>query len=345
MPRMTTTDSDPVAVHLRAQDVAATLARDVAEGLGADHKWLPAKWLYDERGCELFEAITELPEYYPTRAERALLSAHAAEIAATAPASTLIELGSGTSEKTRLLIEALRAGGSLRRFVAFDVAEPTLRAAVADLSEAHEELVVEGVVGDFERHLDRLPPGPGRMVAFLGGTIGNFDEPNRLHFFSTMAAVLQPGEWLLLGTDLVKDPARLVAAYDDAEGVTAAFETNVLAVLNHELGADFDLSRFGYVARWNPDLERVEMAVRSLGAQGVRIPALDMKIDLADGEEIATEVSAKFRRVGISRELAAHGFELVGWWTDPAGDFAVSCARRSDAATTASGLRAGGGES
>ncbi|MCU4184754.1 L-histidine N(alpha)-methyltransferase [Acidiferrimicrobium sp. IK] len=328
---MTTTDSQPVEVHLTPEDVAASLASDVRVGLTSDPKWLPAKWLYDQRGCELFEAITELPEYYPTRAERALLAAHAPEIAAVAPATTLIELGSGTSEKTRLLIAALQAQGSLRRFVAFDVAEPTLRAAVADLSEAHEELVVEGIVGDFERHLDRLSPGPGRMVAFLGGTIGNFDEPNRLRFFSTMAAALEPGEWLLLGTDLVKDPARLVAAYDDAEGVTAAFETNVLAVLNHELGADFDLERFGYVARWDPDLERIEMGVRSLGAQSVRILALDMKLELLDGEEISTEVSAKFRRVGVSRELAAHGFEMVGWWTDPDGDFAVSCARRSEA--------------
>lgn len=326
---MTTTDSLSVEVHLTPHDVAASLAEDVRTGLGAPYKWLPAKWLYDQRGCELFEAITQLPEYYPTRAERALLAAHAADIAAAAPAATLVELGSGTSEKTRLLIEALRAGASLRRFVGFDVAEPTLRAGLAELAGAYDGLAVEGVVGDFERHLDRLPDGPGRMVALLGGTIGNFDEPNRLRFFATMAAVLAPGEWLLVGTDLVKDPARLVAAYDDEAGVTAAFETNVLAVLNHELGADFDLTRYSYVARWNPDLERIEMGVRSRGAQSVRIPALGMEVHLADGEEISTEVSAKFRRVGISRELAAHGFDLVGWWTDPGGDFGMSCARRS----------------
>ncbi len=326
---MTTTDSPPVEVHLTPSDLAAALAHDVRVGLTSDPKWLPAKWLYDEHGCELFEAITELPEYYPTRAERAVLQAHAGEIAAEAPATTLIELGSGTSEKTRLLIAALEAGGSLQRFVAFDVAEPTLRAAVSELSSAHERLAIEGVVGDFERHLDRLPKGPDRMVAFLGGTLGNFDEPNRLRFFSTMASALEPGEWILLGTDLVKDPERLLAAYDDASGVTAAFETNVLAVINHELGADFDLDRFDYVARWNANLERIEMGVRSNGPQSVHIPALDMKLELADGEEISTEVSAKFRRVGVSRELAAHGFDLVGWWTDPRGEFAVSCARRT----------------
>ena len=325
---MTTTDTQSVEVHLTPEEVAAALAADVRAGLASPPRWLPAKWLYDDRGCELFEEITGLPEYYPTREERALLQAHAADIAACAPATTLIELGSGTSEKTRLLIGALRAGGSLQRFVAFDVAEATLRAAVAQLAEAHEQLVVEGIVGDFERHLDRLPAGRDRMVAFLGGTIGNFDEPNRLRFFSAMADALEPGEWLLLGTDLVKDPARLVAAYDDPSGVTAAFETNALAVLNRELGADFDLDRFAYTARWNPDLERIEMGARSQGAQSVHIPALDMRIELADGEEISTEVSAKFRRVGVSRELAAHGFEMVGWWTDPAGDFAVSCARR-----------------
>jgi L-histidine Nalpha-methyltransferase len=326
---MTTTDSPSVEVHLTADAIAADLADDVRVGLTGEQKWLPAKWLYDERGCALFESITELPEYYPTRAERELLRLHAGDIARAAPATTLIELGSGTSEKTRLLIDALRAGGSLRRFVAFDVAEPTLRSALSDLAGERADLEVGGVVGDFERHLHRLPAGEGRMVAFLGGTIGNFDEPNRLRFFASMADVLAPGEWLLLGTDLVKDPARLVAAYDDEAGVTAAFETNVLAVLNDELGADFDLSRFEYSVRWNVDLERIEMGVRSRGPQRVRIADIDLTVELADGEEISTEVSAKFRRVGIGRELAAHGFELEGWWTDPAGDFAVSLARRS----------------
>ncbi|HET9690683.1 MAG TPA: L-histidine N(alpha)-methyltransferase [Acidimicrobiales bacterium] len=323
-----------VDVHLTPAEVAAALADDVRRGLGAPGRWLPAKWLYDERGCALFEAITELPEYYPTRAERAVLAASAADIAAAAPAEVLVELGSGTSEKTRLLIDALLAGGSLRRFVAVDVAEATLRAALADLAASRPGLEVAGVVGDFAAHLDRIPAGAGRrMVAFLGGTVGNFDEPHRLAFLATLADVLAPGEWLLLGTDLVKDPSRLVAAYDDASGVTAAFERNVLAVVNRELDADFALDRFAYVARWNADLERIEMGLRSIGAQRVHVGALDLTVDLADGEEIGTEVSAKFRRAGIGRELAAHGFAVRGWFTDPqpvepGGDFAVTLAER-----------------
>jgi L-histidine N-alpha-methyltransferase len=325
---MTTTTPPAISVHLRPGDVAATLADDVRRGLTAPGRWLPARWLYDERGCELFEAITELPEYYPTRAERAVLATHAGDIAALAPATTLVELGSGTSEKTQLLIDALRAAGSLRRFVGFDVAEPTLRAALAALAAERPGLEVAGVVGDFGVHLDRIPLGEGRMVAFLGGTIGNFDEPHRMAFLQTMAAVLHHGEWLLVGTDLVKDPARLVAAYDDGAGVTAAFEANVLAVLNRQLDADFDLDRFAYVARWNSDLERVEMGLRSVVDQRVTLGVLGLEVDLAAGEEIGTEVSVKFRRAGLTRELDAHGFAVQGWWTDPDGDFAVSLSQR-----------------
>lgn len=325
---MSTTGAVEVAVHLDQAGTSEALAADARRGLLDRPRWLPARWLYDERGSALFEEITGLPEYYPTRAERALLVAHAADIAAAAPATTLVELGSGTSDKTRLLLDALQAGGSLRRFVALDVAEATLRAALGALAAERPGLEVAGVVGDFERHLGELPPGPGRMIAFLGGTVGNFDEPGRLRFFDAVAEVLQPGEWLLLGTDLVKDAGRLVAAYDDARGVTAAFERNVLAVLDRELDADFDLDRFAYWARWDPGLERIEMGLRSLGAQRVHLGALGLDVDLADGEEICTEVSAKFRRAGVARELVAHGLEPVGWWTDPDGDVGVTLARR-----------------
>jgi len=329
----------PVTVHLTDADAAASLAGDVLAGLTATNKRIPPRWLYNPRGCALFERITELPEYYPTRAEREILTAHAPEIAARCGASTLIELGSGSSDKTVALLDALIEAGMLRRFVAFDVAEPTLSAAVTALAAAYPRLTVSGVVGDFGVHLDQLPDFEGRLVAFLGGTIGNLTVEERGRFLATLAGRLRPGEGLLLGVDLVKDPARLIAAYDDTAGVTAEFEMNVLEVVNTSLGADFDLERFEYVARWDSVAERISMSLRSLGAQSVRVAALGLSIDLADGEEIGTEFSAKFRRQGISAELEAAGFVPMGWWTDACADFAVTLAQRSAAATPARPLR------
>ncbi len=326
----------PVTVHLSGNDAAAALAADVRAGLTARPRHLPPRWLYDEKGSALFEQITTLPEYYPTRAEREVLSTYGPEIAARCGASTLIELGSGTSDKTVTLIDALRDAGTLRRFVAFDVAEPVLRAAVAALAAAYPELEVSGVVGDFGVHLDRLPEGEGRLVAFLGGTIGNLSVDERARFLATLAARLHPGEGLLLGVDLVKDPARLVAAYDDSAGVTAAFEKNVLEVVNTGLGANFDLDRFDYVARWDPVAEHISMGLRARGAQTVEVADLDLCIHLADGEEIGTEVSAKFRRAGITAELEAAGFVPLGWWTDASGDFAVALAQRATTTSPAS---------
>jgi dimethylhistidine N-methyltransferase len=292
-------------------------------------KRLPPRWLYDQNGSALFEQITRLPEYYPTRAEREVLTAYGPEIAARCGAATLIELGSGTSDKTVALIDALREVGTLRRFVAFDVAEPTLRAAVAGLAAAYPDLEVSGVVGDFGVHLDRLPEADGRLVAFLGGTIGNLSVDERARFLTTLATRLHPGEGLLLGVDLVKDPARLVAAYDDSAGVTAEFEKNVLQVVNAGLGANFDLDRFDYVARWDPVAEHITMGLRSRGRQTVDVTGLGLHVEFAAGEEIETEVSAKFRRAGITAELEAAGFVPTGWWTDACGDFAVVLAQRS----------------
>jgi dimethylhistidine N-methyltransferase len=326
---MPSTPASPITVHLTGADSAAALAADVRAGLTASPKRLPPRWLYDETGSALFEQITTLPEYYPTRAEREVLTAYSPEIAARCGASTLIELGSGTSDKTVALIDALRDAGTLRRFVAFDVAEPTLRAAVAALATAYPDVEVSGVVGDFGVHLDRLPEADGRLIAFLGGTIGNLTVEERARFLATMAARLHPGEGLLLGVDLVKDPARLVAAYDDSAGVTAAFERNVLQVINAALDADFDLDRFDYVARWDPAAEHIGMGLRSRGRQSVEVPVLGLRVDLADGEEIGTEISAKFRREGITAELEAAGFVPMGWWTDACGDFAVTLAQRS----------------
>jgi len=315
-----------VDVHFGPDDLRRALEHDARTGLTARPKDLPPKWFYDERGCELFDAITRLPEYYPTRAERAILAARAGEIARTTGADTLVELGSGTSEKTRLLLHALAGAGTLARFVPFDVSEPTLRAAATAIERELPGVEVHAVVGDFEHHLERVPTGGRRVVAFLGGTIGNLAPPDRARFFAEIAAGLAPGDAFLLGTDLVKDPARLEAAYDDAAGVTAAFNRNVLSVLNRELGADFAPARFEHVARWRPDEEWIEMRLRSSSAQTARVRDLDLEVGFAAGEEMRTEISAKFRRERIEAELGAAGLALAHWWTDPAGDFALSLA-------------------
>ncbi|KAA2254131.1 L-histidine N(alpha)-methyltransferase [Solihabitans fulvus] len=316
-----------VEVHLTPADATAALRADVRAGLTGQPKWLPPKWFYDAHGSDLFERITRLPEYYPTRAERSVLVARADEIAATTGAHTLVELGSGSSEKTRLLLDALRRAGSLRQFVPLDVSASALRDAAAAIIADYPGLTVHGVVGDFTEHLALLPGDQPRMVAFLGGTIGNLLPDERAKFFGSVRDVLDPGEWLLLGTDLVKDPDVLVRAYDDAAGVTAEFNLNVLRVLNRELGADFDLASFRHVALWNAEHEWIEMRLRAERAMRVRIPALDLEVEFAEGEELRTEVSAKFRRERVTAELADAGFELRHWWTDEEGRFAVSLAR------------------
>ncbi len=310
--------------HLDEHDLAAALRADARAGLTASPKQLPPKWFYDARGSELFEEITRLPVYYPTRAERAVLAARAAEIARITEAKTLIELGSGSSEKTRLLLDALRGYGTLGAFVPFDVSEPALRDAVAALAVEYPELDVHGAVGDFTEHLAQLPAGSARLIAFLGGTIGNLVPFQRKRFFAELRAALETGEWFLLGADLVKDPAVLVPAYDDAAGVTAAFNRNVLHVLNRELGADFAADRFDHVALWDPENEWIEMRLRATAAMRVHLAALDLTIEFAADEELLTEVSAKFRRAGLERELAQAGFALRHWWTDPDGCFSLS---------------------
>ena len=313
-----------VEVHLGDEDLRRGLRDDVRRGLTASPKSLPPKWFYDERGCELFERITELDEYYPTRREREILAARAAEIATVCGADTLVELGSGTSAKTRLLLDALAANGSLQRFVPFDVSEPTLRAAGAAIVDEYPGVDVHAVVGDFEHHLGLLPREGRRLVAFLGGTIGNLAPAERAKFLSELASTLTADDMLLLGTDLVKDTGRLVRAYDDAAGVTAEFNRNVLHVVNRELDADFAVERFAHVARWNADEEWMEMQLRAEGAQRVRIGALALDLTFDDGEELHTEISAKFRREGVEAELGDADLALARWWTDPGGDFAVS---------------------
>ncbi|GAA3048904.1 L-histidine N(alpha)-methyltransferase [Actinokineospora globicatena] len=324
---MTDSRLDPVEVHLPDDHAARALAEDARVGLTATPKTLPPKWFYDARGSDLFERITRLPEYYPTRAEREILAARADEIAAATGAHTLVELGSGSSEKTRLLLDALRGAGTLAHIVALDVSETALRDAAAALAAEYGGVQVSGVVGDFTEHLGLLPGDPPRLVAFLGGTIGNFLPAERAEFLTAVRAVLKPGEWLLLGTDLVKEEHTLVRAYDDAEGVTAEFNRNVLHVLNRELRADFDPADFEHVARWDPEHEWIEMRLRARRALTATIAELGLTVEFAEGEDVRTEISAKFRRERVVSELGAAGFSLEHWWTDEAGRFALSLAR------------------
>jgi L-histidine N-alpha-methyltransferase len=299
----------------------AALRADVLHGLTHTPKTLPPKWFYDAHGSELFDRITELPEYYPTRAEREILIARAPEIAATTGARTLVELGSGSSEKTRHLLDALPG---LHTYVPVDVSESALTQAGQALIDEHPELGVHALIADFTGGL-ALPGTPGpRLVAFLGGTIGNLLPAERATFLASVRALLSPGDTLLLGTDLVKDESVLVAAYDDAAGVTAEFNKNVLHVVNRELGADFDPDAFAHVALWDDEHEWIEMRLRSLTEQTVKIPALDLAVEFADGEELRTEISAKFREEGVRRELGAAGLDLAHWWTDHEGRFALS---------------------
>ncbi|HEY2549851.1 MAG TPA: L-histidine N(alpha)-methyltransferase [Streptosporangiaceae bacterium] len=304
------------------------LRADVRAGLTASPKSLPPKYFYDARGSELFDEITRLPEYYPTRAEARILRQHAADIASLAGAASLVELGSGTSAKTRLLLSALDAEGTLRRFVPFDVDPTVLTDAAEALAGEYPSLRVEPVVGDFEQSLAGLPSGGGLMIAFLGSTIGNMQPADRRDFLARVSAAMRPGDTFLLGTDLVKDPARLRRAYDDAAGVTAEFNKNVLLVINRELSADFDVDAFQHVAVWDAEHEWIEMRLRSLRDQQVTVADLDLTVPFAAGEQMRTEISAKFRRAGVESELAAAGLEMTRFWTDQDGDFGLSLSRR-----------------
>ncbi|OWL99482.1 L-histidine N(alpha)-methyltransferase [Mycolicibacterium peregrinum] len=312
--------------YLAADSAATALRRDVREGLAQSPKMLPPKWFYDSVGSDLFDQITRLPEYYPTRTEAQILRDRSPEITAAAGADTLVELGSGTSEKTRMLLNAMRDGGQLRRFIPFDVDASVLRAAGDAIGQEYPGIEIDAVCGDFEEHLGKIPAVGRRLVAFLGSTIGNLTPGPRAEFLSSLAETLQPGDSVLLGTDLVKDTERLVSAYDDSAGVTAAFNRNVLSVVNRELDADFDLDAFEHVAKWNPDEERIEMWLRASEPQQVRVAALDLDVAFGAGEEMLTEVSCKFRADGVAGELAKAGLQQTHWWTDEAGDFGLSLA-------------------
>jgi L-histidine N-alpha-methyltransferase len=326
---MTTTEPQiEIEVHLTAGG-AATMAHEVRLGLLAHPKELAPKYFYDERGSQLFEQITELPEYYPTRAERAILTDRSAEIVAAAgEPGTLVELGSGSAAKTRHLLSAMREAGCLRTYVPVDISEEITHEAAECLVKEYPGLSIRGLVCDFEHDLERIPNGGGgKLVAFLGGTIGNLYPDARREFLSRLAALLGPEDRILLGTDLVKEPARLEAAYDDSQGVTAEFNKNVLEVLNRELGGDFDLDAFEHVARYDGEEARMDIRLRSLADQSVRLDGLDLTVEFAAGEEMRTEISAKFTRDRLEAVYEESGMALDGWFTDPAGDYALSLAR------------------
>jgi L-histidine N-alpha-methyltransferase len=317
-----------IDVHLD-DDTAATMASDVRDGLSAWPKELAPKWFYDERGSQLFERITELDEYYPTRAERGILHSRAAEIVAAAGSPrTLIELGSGSAAKTRVLLDAMRDAGSLEVYAPVDISEEITQQTAEALVEEYPGLDVNGLVCDYERHLERVPQALApRLIAFLGGTVGNLYPGPRRDFLERIRALLDPGDHLLLGTDLIKDRGRLELAYDDPQGVTAEFNKNVLNVLNRELDADFDLDCFEHVARFDEREERMDIRLRSLCDQEVRLEGIDLVTHFALGEEMRTEISTKFSRPRLEAVYADAGLELIGWFTDAAEDYALSLAR------------------
>ena len=299
------------------------LRADVRAGLTATPKTLPPKYFYDAQGSKLFDEITRLPEYYLTRAETAILQQHAPAIAGRSRCESLVELGSGTSAKTRLLLRALREGGNLREFVPFDVDPAVLAAASDALAEEYPGLRITPFVGDFERDLGAVPAGGRRTIAFIGSTIGNLEPAARAGFLAQVGAAMRPGDTFLVGVDLVKDVGRLLEAYDDAAGVTAEFNRNVLLVVNRELDADFRVDEFEHVALWDADHEWIEMRLRAVREQTVTIGDLGLEVCFAAGEELRTEISAKFRRAGIEAELAAAGLSTLRFWTDTDGDFGL----------------------
>ncbi|WP_434612611.1 L-histidine N(alpha)-methyltransferase [Arthrobacter sp. A5] len=316
--------------HLPPHYLERTLREDVRAGLSKPAKTLPPKWFYDQRGSELFEQITQLQEYFPTRAERSILEDHAWEMAAASPAETLIELGSGSSRKTPLLLDALKDAGDLRSYVAVDVSDSALTEANSGLSRAYPDLILQAVAADFESQLQLLPKDGRRMVAFLGGTIGNLEPDPRAQFLTQVRELLgQEGGSLLLGTGLVQPPEILIPAYDDPSGVTADFNRNVLRVLNAELGADFDVEAFEHVAVWNAAKEWIEMRLRATRAMQVQVPGAGLEISFDWGEDLRTEISAKFRREGIVAELEAARLTVVGQWTDADERYAMTLAEPS----------------
>jgi L-histidine Nalpha-methyltransferase len=328
------TDRITVEVNLPPGGPLSGMAADVRAGLTRPFKELSPRYFYDERGSELFEQITELEEYYPTRCEREILETRSESIceAANRPAS-LIELGSGSARKTRVLLDAMRQASCLETYCPVDISEEITRDTAESIAAEYDGINVHGLVCDFEFDLERVPVEGPRVIALLGGTIGNFAPHQRAGFLRRISNLLGPEDSFLLGTDLVKDPTVLEAAYNDSAGVTAEFNRNVLSVLNRELGADFDLGSFEHVARWDPENLWVDIRLRSLANQVVNFAALDMLVPFEAGEEMRTEISTKFLRPGLEGIYAEAGLELTDWWTDREGLYALSLARSASSSS------------
>jgi L-histidine N-alpha-methyltransferase len=316
-----------IDIHLSPDDVRQRMRDDALDGLRAATKSIPPVWFYDERGSQLFEEITRLPEYYPTRAERHLLEQHAPTIAELSKADTLVELGAGACDKTRIILDSLQEFGTLVKYIPFDVSDEFLRGAAASLMSEYENLAVHLVIGDFHHHLSEIPTDGRRMVAFLGGTIGNLNPDQRARFFFDLNCSMSSDDSLLLGSDLVKDRRRLVAAYNDASGVTAAFNKNVLHVLNEQLGTNFDLDQFNHVALWNEDEQWIEMRLRAERATVVTLGDDGIVVEFARDEDLLTEISTKFNPRQVEEELSAAGFVVEGMWGAEEGEFLLTLAR------------------
>ena len=315
-----------IDVHISADAARQRMRADAIAGLQSDLKSIPPVWFYDGRGSQLFEEITRLPEYYPTRTERRLLELHARTIAELSKADTLVELGAGSCDKTRVLLSALQRFGTLARYVPFDVSDEFLREAASTLADEYEGLAVHLVIGDFSEHLAEIPIDGRRMVAFLGGTIGNLAPVQRARFLFDLNCTMSSDDSLLLGADLVKDRRRLVAAYDDASGITAAFNKNVLHVLNEQLGGNFDPELFSHVALWNEDEQWIEMRLRAREEMEVTLADAGISVRFAEGEDLLTEISAKFTPERIEAELEAAGFVVDGMWGAAEGEFLLTLA-------------------
>ncbi|MDX1389406.1 MAG: L-histidine N(alpha)-methyltransferase [Acidobacteriota bacterium] len=323
-------DTSRVAIDIFVDEAGAlaTMADDVRRGLTSTPKRLSPKYFYDERGSWLFERITRLPEYYLTRAERSLLKDFAAEIASIVEPRELVELGPGSASKTHTLIEASRSSGRLERYLPVDVSSAMVEHLAERLLSQYDWLDLHAVVGDFERHLDRVPPGSHRLVAFLGSTIGNLEPDQTRAFLGHVHRMVGENGYFLLGTDLVKNRSVLEAAYNDDQGVTADFNRNVLRVINRHLDANFDPEAFDHVAFYNADREQVEIYLRSRSAQTVRLETLDLDVSFDRCERMCTEISRKYTRKSVEAMLAEAGLELTHWFTDPGKSFALSLSRR-----------------